>query len=109
MSKRHSPQRRSRGYSRRDVDTREPIQRFLIVCEGEKTEPIAYVKRLSECLGHSYRKNSEGIYDELRDRQEQAIANAKRLLAQYAPPNPAQDNPSTTVHKLVEELNRFIR
>jgi RloB-like protein len=29
----------SRGYSSRQVDTREVRQRFLIVCEGEKTEP----------------------------------------------------------------------
>jgi leucyl-tRNA synthetase len=34
---------------------------------------------------------------------------AERLLAQYSPPNPAADNPSTTVHKLVEQLNRFAR
>ncbi|MEW5988624.1 MAG: RloB family protein [Chloroflexota bacterium] len=199
---------RTRGHRVREVETREPIQRFLIVCEGEKTEPnyfrgfkvpthpevpevkgtgfntrslveetmrlmrekgydpqkdqvwcvfdrdsfsaeefnaalslaannqiqIAYsnecfelwyylhfqylesglprsdyVKLLGKCLGHSYRKNSEGIYEELWPRQEQAIANAKRLLVQYVPPNPERDNPSTTVHKLVEELNRFVR
>lgn len=29
----------SRGYSPRKVDTREVKQRFLIVCEGSKTEP----------------------------------------------------------------------
>jgi RloB-like protein len=29
----------SRGYSLRKVDTREVRQRFLIVCEGAKTEP----------------------------------------------------------------------
>jgi len=29
----------SRGYSQRKVDTREVKQTFLIVCEGEKTEP----------------------------------------------------------------------
>jgi hypothetical protein len=29
----------SRGYSARKVNTREVRQRFLIVCEGEKTEP----------------------------------------------------------------------
>ncbi len=31
--------RNSRGYSPRKVNTREVRQRFLIVCEGEKTEP----------------------------------------------------------------------
>jgi RloB-like protein len=29
----------SRGYSDRVIDTREVKQRFIIVCEGEKTEP----------------------------------------------------------------------
>ena len=29
----------SRGYSPRKVNTKKIIQRFLIVCEGEKTEP----------------------------------------------------------------------
>jgi RloB-like protein len=36
--------RNSRGYSPRKVNTREIRQRFLIVCEGEKTEPN-YFKR----------------------------------------------------------------
>jgi len=60
-------------------------------------------------LGHPYQKNSEIIFEELLARQADAIRNAKRLLAQYSPPNPAADNPSTTVHKLVEQLNRFAR
>lgn len=30
----------SRGYSQRKIDTRDIRQRFLIVCEGEKTEPF---------------------------------------------------------------------
>jgi hypothetical protein len=41
--------------------------------------------------------------------QSQAIKNSKRLLEQYNPPQPAIDNPSTTVHLLVEELNKFVR
>lgn len=31
-----------RGYQSRRVNTREPLQRFLIVCEGEKTEPAYF-------------------------------------------------------------------
>lgn len=28
-----------RGYQQREIATREPLERFLIVCEGKKTEP----------------------------------------------------------------------
>jgi hypothetical protein len=31
-----------RGYRARPVETREPLQRFLIVCEGAKTEPLYF-------------------------------------------------------------------
>ncbi len=194
----------SRGYSPRKVDTREVRQRFLIVCEGEKTEPnyfrsfrvpknvaeidvqgvgenpsklvnsakdfkeqedydqvwcvfdrdswtpedfnnaiknaenqgfkVAYsneafelwyvlhfeflntgiprsdyLQKLSLLLNQRYQKNSEKIYDELFDKQPTAIRNAINLLNQYDPHIPARDNPSTTVHLLVQELNRFIR
>jgi hypothetical protein len=37
--KKRSLRRQSRSYSQRKVETRELIERFLIVCEGEKTEP----------------------------------------------------------------------
>jgi hypothetical protein len=190
------------GYSRRKVDIREIRQRFLIVCEGEETEPnyfrnfrvpklvidvkglglnpsrlvdeakkyrdkedydqiwcvfdrdswpekdfcfaienahkegfrIAYShecfelwyilhfeflntavsrseysQKLSRLLGHQYLKNSDSIYDELLNKQHIAIKNAENLLNQYQPCNPAKDNPSTTVHLLVQELNKFIR
>ena len=35
---------RARGYSPRKVSTRETIQKFLIVCEGEQTEPNYFRK-----------------------------------------------------------------
>jgi hypothetical protein len=191
-----------RGYSPRQVDTREVKQRFLIVCEGSKTEPnyfrsfrvpknvvevdvqglgedpsklvksaqelknkggddydqiwcvfdrdswplenfnnaissarsqgfgVAYsneafelwyilhfeylntgiprndyIDKLSLLLGKKYQKNSKTIYDDLLDKQPTAIRNAEKLLTQYHPPVPANDNPSTTVHRLVQELN----
>jgi hypothetical protein len=199
MSKRNISSRR---YSVRKVNTREIRQRFLIVCEGEKTEPnyfrsfrvpkvvidiqglgenpsrlvksakelnnqgdydqvwcvfdrdswteedfnnavtnarikgfgVAYsneafelwyilhfeflnsgiprsdyIKKLTSLLGWTYQKNSEAIYEELFDKQATAIKNAENLLKQYDPHNPARDNPSTTVHLLVQELNKFIR
>ena len=192
--------RNSRGYSARKVNTREIRPRFLIVCEGEKTEPnyfkgfrvpklvidiqglgenpsnlvqsakrfkdqeeydqvwcvfdrddwteedfnnaihsarshnfkvaysneafelwyvlhfeflntgiprSAYLAKLTSLLGQKYQKNSLTIYDELSEKQLFAINNAKRLIQMYEPQNPVKDNPSTTVHLLVQELNKF--
>jgi hypothetical protein len=68
-----------------------------------------YEEKLTELLKKKYRKNSETIYIELLDKQQTAIRNAQRLLDSYLPnPNPEKDNPSTSVHLLVQELNRFI-
>ncbi|MEM7556307.1 MAG: RloB family protein [Cyanobacteria bacterium P01_A01_bin.84] len=200
---RNGKKRNSRGYSKRKVNTREIRQRFLIICEGKKTEPnyfrsfrvpknvveidvqglgenpsrlvqrakelsdqedydqvwcvfdrddwkkedfnnaiqnaknlefkVAYsneafelwyllhfefidtgiprndyIQTLNSLLGQKYKKNSETIYDELFEKQSTAIRNATNLLKQYDPPNPIKDNPSTTVHLLVQELNRFL-
>jgi len=69
----------------------------------------ACCRRLSSKIAGGYLKNSESLYRLLLDLQPQAIRNAERLLAQYQPPQPARDNPSTTVHLLVKELNRFVR
>lgn len=66
-------------------------------------------QKLTERLGTLYLKNDEKMYERLKSRQPQAIQHAKRLLAQYTPPNPVQDNSSTTVHRLVEALNQYIR
>ena len=68
----------------------------------------AYFAKLGALLGHPYAKNSGTIYRELESRQSVARANARRLLTQYDPLNPAADDPSTTVHELVEQLNRFL-
>jgi hypothetical protein len=67
-----------------------------------------YITKLSQLLGHPYRKNNSDVVRELENRQPSAIAHARRLLAQYASPNPASDNPSTTVHLLIEALNRSL-
>ncbi|MDB9311750.1 RloB family protein [Spirulina sp. CS-785/01] len=66
-----------------------------------------YSKKLDKLLDHPYAKNSESIYDELLDFQKTAIKNATRLLQNYNPPNPVKDDPSTTVHQLVQELNKY--
>jgi RloB-like protein len=67
-----------------------------------------YSKKLSSLMGNPYAKNSRDMYDELFNLQPTAIAHADRLLQEYPEPNPVTDNPSTTVHLLVKELNRFI-
>jgi hypothetical protein len=66
-----------------------------------------YGDRLSSQLGRPYQKDDPTLYRELLPVQAEALRNAERLLAQYNPRNPALDDPSTTVHKLVQELNRF--
>ena len=67
-----------------------------------------YGPLLGQRLGRAYRKNSD-MYRELEHRQEQAVQRAERLLAGYAPHNPQQDNPCTTVHLLVRELSKNVR
>lgn len=67
-----------------------------------------YINKLSKHLGKKYQKNSETIYDELYDKQSTAIKFSEKLLNDYNPSDPYKDNPSTTVHLLVKELNRFI-
>ena len=68
-----------------------------------------YEAMLAQCLGHPFRKNSTTMYRELEGRQEQAVRRAERLLTEYAPHNPQQDNPCTTVHLLVRELAKNVR
>lgn len=68
-----------------------------------------YCNMLTKRLGIPYRKNDPDIYDRLADRQSTAIQNAQRLLDFYGPGhNPECDNPCTTVHQLVQELNCFV-
>lgn len=191
---------RGRGFSRRKVGQRELIHRFLIVCEGEKSEPTyfrsfrvpslvmdihglgantlglvkaavdlstlhaydqvwcvfdrdsfppenfnsalslarsrgfqvaysneafelwyllhfeycdaalsrqTYSQRLSGYLGYRYEKNSERVVAEILPYSATAIRNASRLLATYEPTSPVRDNPSTTIHLLVQELQKY--
>jgi hypothetical protein len=67
-----------------------------------------YARRLAKYIGRKYFKNDENMYDLLKERQHDAIQNAKKLLSRYHPCNPEKDDPSTTVHILVETLNEFI-
>lgn len=83
------------------------ILHFMYLDTGIKRDD--YCDRLGkgDCLGRKYEKGSETIYAELLSRQHNAIKWAKRLLSQYPSSNPVSDKPSTTVHLLVEQLNRL--
>lgn len=70
-----------------------------------------YAEMLTKLTGMPYAKN-EGygavMYNLLRARQTKAIVNAERVLAEIANGNPAEEESSTTVHRLVQELNKFL-
>jgi hypothetical protein len=68
-----------------------------------------YGKMLTKLMSIEYEKSSSDMFILLEDRQPQAIKHAHKLLASYDPHNPESDNPVTTVHLLVEELNLYIR
>lgn len=69
----------------------------------------AYQQRLGQLLKRPYKKNDYRLYEALEANQEEAITRAVHLLAGYDPCCPADDDPSTTVHLLVQELRRFSR
>ena len=49
------------------------------------------------------------MYGKLMGKQTVALKDANNLLAQYEPSRPADNNPATTVHLLVEALNQYGR
>ena len=64
-----------------------------------------YKERLTARLGFEYKKNAPNIYEVLEDKQSVAIQHANRLFKGYGDEHkPAYDNPSTTVHLLVDAL-----
>lgn len=67
-----------------------------------------YIDKLSALLNHPYQKNSTAMYNELKGRQKRAIIFADKLLQNYITFNPEKNNPSTTVHLLVKEINSFL-
>ena len=66
-----------------------------------------YIEKLNQHLGYKYEKNSREMYYTLLENQDNAIRHAECLLQNYSQRNPNRNNPSTTVHKLVQELNRY--
>jgi hypothetical protein len=67
-----------------------------------------YESMLTRLLSHKYKKNSATIYEEIKHIQPIAIKNATNLLSQYDLNRPEKDNPSTTVHFLVQCLNALV-
>ncbi len=69
-----------------------------------------YQEILTRRLERRYDKNDLTLYGRLIKLQPAATINAEKLLASYQPGhNPAQNNPCTTVHLLVKELNQHAR
>lgn len=69
---------------------------------------VDYIRKLNEHLDIEYKKNSTEMYEILLPNQSVAINRAKRLLSNYTGANPNKEEPSTTVHLLVEDLNKYI-
>ena len=70
-----------------------------------------YKNMLEKLIGMPYIK-TEGsgtmMYNLLLVRQGQAIKNSETVLAEISHGNPAEEESSTTVHKLVKELNKYL-
>jgi hypothetical protein len=69
-----------------------------------------YAEKLEGYLGSEYKKNSLDMYKLLHKNQKRAIKFAETLLAGHDNniTNIYDNNPSTTVHLLVIELNRYL-
>lgn len=70
-----------------------------------------YESMLSDLLGFTYSKKSGisiKIFNTLLSRQSKAIDHAKIVMKQFCGNNPAQEESSTTVYRLVEELNKYL-
>ncbi len=69
-----------------------------------------YAEKLSGLLGFAYTKEvgfAARVYRELMDKQQQAIRYAKTIMEQMSGISPALAESSTTVYRLVEELNKY--
>lgn len=71
------------------------------------TDRDQYKRMLTQRLGFQYKKNDRTIYEKLFLKQDDAIKNAERLLSSYPNHSPVKDDPCTTVHMLVQKLNKY--
>ena len=65
---------------------------------------LQYKDKLSELLKKPYKKNDEEMYSILRERQSRAIQNARKLFYKQCTLPRKEQNPVTTVFRLVERL-----
>ena len=100
---------RGKGYQLRRVGERSMRQRFLIVCEGEKTEP-KYFNELVGAWSLSPQvqvgknvKGMDGVFALLESKLPAALKHAKTLAANPAD-NSEHPNPSTRMHELITRL-----
>ena len=77
---------------------------FLIVCEGEKTEPNYFNKFKYESGNIIFKTDCEGKGYNTLTVVEEAIKNAEKLSQQYDNLNYADHNPGTQVYELVKQL-----
>lgn len=68
------------------------------------TDRKAYIGKLNRYLKNGYKKNDNNMYEILSSNQKLAISNSKKLFNKYSKFDPYNNNPSTTVHKIVEKL-----
>jgi len=68
-----------------------------------------YQEMLSQRMNRRYKKNDPNMYSLLSKSQDFAIKNAKKLKASINMALKHNHNPSTTVYKLVEELNTYLK
>lgn len=69
-------------------------------------ERKCYIDKIEHHLGIKYEKNDPKMFSLLQSSLPIAIVNADRLLNEYPESHPGKDDPSTTVHKLVSELQK---
>lgn len=61
-------------------------------------------EELGRCIGKTYQKNDPGMFTLLKDKMDDAMARARRLVNQSKDIPPHAANPCTRVHELIDEL-----
>jgi hypothetical protein len=77
----------------------ELIETAISVQDYQKKLKVLFKK-----IGFDYKKNCEGLFGKLFDKQNTAIAHSKKISKKFD----LKINPSTTVFRLVEELRKFL-